>query len=61
LQFSVFDNGAGLTPNLSAHSQRQLGLVSMKEVADLLEGTLELKTEEGKGTQIILTIPYPKL
>ncbi len=61
LQFSVFDNGAGLTPNLSAHSQRQLGLVSMKEIANLLAGALELKTEAGKGTQVILTIPYPNL
>ncbi|HEY83529.1 MAG TPA: hypothetical protein G4N96_00240 [Chloroflexi bacterium] len=61
LQFSVFDNGAGLRPNLSAHNQRQLGFVSMKGIADLLEGALELKTEAGKGTQVILTIPYPKL
>jgi two-component system sensor histidine kinase DegS len=61
LQFSVFDNGAGLAPNLAAHSQRQMGLVSMKEIADLLAGSLELKTETGKGTQITLTIPYPKL
>ena len=61
LQFSVFDNGAGLTPNLAAHSQRQMGLVSMKEIADLLAGSLKLKTETGKGTQITLTIPYPKL
>jgi len=60
LKFSVFDNGVGLTPNLSKHSQRQLGLASMKEIADLLEGKLELKTEERQGTQVILTVPYPK-
>ncbi len=60
LKFSVSDNGVGLTPNLSRHSQRQLGLASMKEIADLLEGKLELKSEEHKGTQVVLTIPYPE-
>lgn len=60
LVFSILDNGIGLTPNLKTQEHRQLGLVSINEIAALLNGTLQIKSEKGKSTQVILTIPYPK-
>lgn len=60
LVFSILDNGIGLTPNLKNQEHRQLGLVSINEIAALLNGTLQIKSEKGKSTQVILTIPYPK-
>lgn len=60
LVFSILDNGIGLTPNLKSQEHRQLGLVSINEIAAMLNGTLQIKSEKGKSTQVILTIPYPK-
>ncbi len=61
LQFSVLDDGVGISPALTDAAQRRLGLVSIKEIASLLNGTLQIKSEKNKGTHVILTVPYPKL
>lgn len=37
-----------------------LGLAIVKELTDLLNGKIDVNTEEGKGTEIILKIPYKK-
>ena len=60
LQFRIIDNGIGLNPNVVAHNQRRLGLVGMKDIADLLAGELQIKSSEEHGTEVILTIPYPQ-
>jgi len=60
LQFSILDDGIGINPTLSPQSRRRLGLVSIKEITNLLQGTLQVKSQENVGTQVILTIPYPK-
>lgn len=60
LKFSVIDNGIGLNPDPDNYHQRRLGLVGMKDLADMLNGTLHLKSEKNKGTQVILTVPYPQ-
>ena len=60
LKFTVSDNGAGLSHKEAINNHRRLGLVGMKDLADLLDGDLQLKSEAGKGTQITLTIPYPQ-
>jgi signal transduction histidine kinase len=56
LQLEVEDHGRGLTPELS---RRGLGLVAMRERAELMGGTLELLTPSEGGTLVRLTVPVP--
>ncbi|GAJ06340.1 unnamed protein product, partial [marine sediment metagenome] len=35
----------------------KLGIIGMRERARLLRGTLEVKSELGKGTQVVTRIP----
>jgi two-component system sensor histidine kinase DegS len=59
LVFSVTDDGVGLRPgNVGSHG-RSLGLVSMHDRAELLQGKLRLRSDAEQGTQLILSIPYP--
>jgi len=57
----VRDDGIGM--DLAAvekrlEERRNLGLISMRERADLERGTLEIKTEPGKGTEVRATLRY---
>lgn len=60
LNFQINDNGLGMSKNLSSHPRRQLGLVRMKEITNLLNGKIHISSEENVGTTVTLTIPYPK-
>lgn len=60
LQFTVTDNGIGIAENLSNHPRRQLGLVSITEIARLLHGSIQIKSAKNAGTAVILSLPYPK-
>ena len=60
VMLSVNDNGTGFDPKNIPHSQRPghgLGLISMRERAELLGGTWEIQSVPGKGTTIHVTIP----
>ncbi len=59
LIFSVTDNGVGLRPENVGSRGRSLGLVSMHDRAELLQGRLRLRSDAEQGTQLILSIPYP--
>ena len=59
LIFSVTDNGVGLRPGNIGSRGRSLGLVSMYDRAELLQGKLRLRSDAEQGTQLILSIPYP--
>ena len=61
LVFSIKDDGIGLQYPTTNQIERHLGLVSMKDLADLLEGELKLMSDHKNGTQVILTVPYPQL
>lgn len=58
LEFSIIDNGDGLTANRIDASKRNLGLTRMVDYADLLNGKLRVFSEEGLGTRVTLTVPY---
>jgi len=60
LQFTVTDDGIGIAENLSNHPRRQLGLVSITEIARLLHGSIQIKSAKNAGTAVILSLPYPK-
>ena len=60
-QTSITENGRGfpvseLTGSLAREGK--LGLLGMEERAGLIGGRLEIKSEPGKGTAVILNVPY---
>ena len=59
VSFMVADNGRGFKVNevLGDPTRRGLGLMAMKERARMMGGSLEIRSEEGKGTRIALIIP----
>jgi two-component system sensor histidine kinase DegS len=61
LVFSVTDDGIGLQLEHVGSRGRSLGLVSMRDRAELLHGTLRIRSDTGQGTQVILSVPYPIL
>lgn len=50
------DDGVGFVP-AQQRSIRQVGLLAMKDSAAYLGGSLKIKSEPGKGTQITVTCP----
>jgi signal transduction histidine kinase len=56
---SVKDDGVGFNPQrLEEDSRPSWGLIGMRERATLLGGHLDIETRRGKGTLIMVTIPY---
>ena len=56
LNLEIEDHGKGLDPHTSP---RGLGLVAMRERAELLGGALELRRPREGGTLVRLTVPLP--
>lgn len=56
----VEDDGIGFSPDIIEHTDR-LGLVGMRERADMLGGSLTIESTPGRGTSIIVEVPnvYP--
>ncbi|NOZ06563.1 MAG: GAF domain-containing sensor histidine kinase [Chloroflexi bacterium] len=62
LQVIVEDNGRGfdLVAVENEYAERDsLGLVNMKERAELIDGWLRIDTDVGRGTRVILQTPLP--
>jgi two-component system nitrate/nitrite sensor histidine kinase NarX len=58
IQITVQDDGHGFDPQTpSSQDHLHLGLQIMRERAATLQGRLELVTEPGRGTTLIVTIP----
>lgn len=59
VNMTIEDDGVGFDPaNLGReYGKRHLGLISMKERAEILGGTLEVYTAPGKGTTIQAQVP----
>ena len=72
-EFSIKDNGIGMSKEFQEHvfdsfsrertttktgiSGTGLGMAITKNVIDMMGGTISLKSEEGKGTEFVITIP----
>jgi len=57
----VEDDGIGfnlLEVLSSAHARQSMGLLGMKERAELLGGVLNIYTQPGKGTRVVIEIPF---
>jgi PAS domain S-box-containing protein len=57
LILNVRDSGCGFNVE-AARSQAGLGLTSMEERARMLGGTLEIQSKPGKGTTVVVRIPF---
>jgi two-component system, chemotaxis family, sensor kinase Cph1 len=53
----VEDNGKGFNPNEKNNLKDGLGLISMRERASLVGGTLEIESAPGQGTTIFVRVP----
>lgn len=59
---SVEDNGRGFSPErVTAHLMGGAGLRGMRERAALVGGSIDIRSEQGEGTHITLTIPLRSL
>jgi PAS domain S-box-containing protein len=56
LRFSIKDNGVGFNAD-TIGNKKTLGLLGIKERTLLMGGTYEIKTEPGKGSETIISIP----
>jgi nitrate/nitrite-specific signal transduction histidine kinase len=56
--FSINDNGVGFNP--ASPMENRFGLISMRERAKLLGGTMNIRSEEEKGTHIEIIIPFDR-
>jgi two-component system, NarL family, sensor histidine kinase UhpB len=60
VNLAVIDNGEGFDPREAIrHSQPGLGLLSIKERVELLDGTLNIESHKGRGTRVYVVIPLP--
>jgi signal transduction histidine kinase len=53
----IEDNGSGFDPP-SAGRPGRLGLVGMRERAEMLGGTLVVETKRGAGTSVFVEVPH---
>jgi signal transduction histidine kinase len=58
LTLKIADNGVGFDLE-NVRFASGLGLVSMRERLNLIGGKLELRSEQGSGTQLIATVAVP--
>jgi two-component system sensor histidine kinase DegS len=58
----VKDRGIGFSPDRleSSPNSGSLGLLSMRRRAELLGGSFSINTAPGRGTEILVDIPWPK-
>lgn len=57
---TVSDDGAGFIERLTKSEKGHLGIAGMRERAELLEGTLKIKSMPGEGTTVTLDMPLKK-
>ena len=54
---NVTDDGTGFEPHVENSANKHLGLQGMQERVDLLNGSLEINSSPGQGTNIQIIIP----
>jgi signal transduction histidine kinase len=58
VRLEVCDDGVGFDP--TARFSGRLGLSSMRERVEALQGTLEIASAPGRGTRLLATLPLPE-
>jgi two-component system, NarL family, sensor kinase len=61
LSLYIKDDGIGIAENQAATklNEKGSGLLNMKNHTGMIDGKLTIKSENGKGTAIILNVPHP--
>jgi signal transduction histidine kinase len=54
----IDDNGCGFTPQQRQNTQQGLGLISMGERVRLVQGTITVLSEIGRGTRLSISLPF---
>jgi signal transduction histidine kinase len=59
IRCSIRDDGVGISrpTNAARQGARGLGLIGIRERIAPLSGTLEIQSADGKGTELLVTIP----
>jgi PAS domain S-box-containing protein len=60
LILKIKDNGSGIS-SLSLEKSEGFGLRNMRRRAAQIDGKLDIQTETGRGTSIVLTVPIPSM
>jgi two-component system sensor histidine kinase DegS len=61
LSVVIADNGQGFTPDNHQNGKaRPLGMTSMRERIEALDGTFQVNSQPNLGTQVTATIPIPR-
>jgi signal transduction histidine kinase len=53
----VLDNGVGFDPNVLWRGENHWGIVGMRERARLIGADLQIESQPGEGTTILLRLP----
>jgi two-component system, NarL family, sensor histidine kinase DegS len=56
LTMVIKDNGKGFDMNIK--KDKSFGLIGMRERVEMLDGQLNIKSSPGKGTAVIIKVPY---
>jgi signal transduction histidine kinase len=56
IRLEIADNGQGFDP-VQVRGKRSLGLLGMRERAEMAQGSLEIEGAPGKGTKVIVKVP----
>jgi two-component system sensor histidine kinase DegS len=57
IKVTLSDDGQGFDNSRGGVPGRRLGLVTMRDRTELLDGNLQIFTEPGKGVRVVLTVP----
>jgi signal transduction histidine kinase len=55
----IEDDGCGFHPDHAATTHRGLGLLGMRERAEIVGGSLEIESAPGRGTTVFFQVPCP--
>ncbi len=58
VKLRVDDNGVGF--DTASSTENRFGLIGMRERAKLLGGSIDIRSEQGKGTHLVVTLPIDR-
>jgi PAS domain S-box-containing protein len=60
VRLTIKDNGKGFEMKKGKSGKHGLGLIGMEERVRVVQGTYEVKSSPGQGTQVMVWVPIPK-
>jgi signal transduction histidine kinase len=59
LELRIADNGVGFAADDAPPGKHGMGLQNIRKRAGIIGGEAVITSNEGKGTQIVISVPYP--